>query len=178
MTNNVLSQSAYSAVINLPADKIDIAEWLFSLPSDEYKRCCPPDHIAAGATWTDDGRRMSINVEQIGKGLVIQQYVAEVAEPNHCKMVSLSEVFAPQGRSRVQVIWDLSVEPIDDKSCKYTNAVVSSAPEEYLAWLKEHGMTIEEASAARQAASSDHNSRETPLFAASIERRARANGAK
>ncbi|SEW25453.1 hypothetical protein [Luteibacter sp. 329MFSha] len=178
MSDNVLSRSAYSAVINQPVDKVDIAEWLFSLPSDEYKRCCPPDHIAAGSTWTDDGRRMSINVEMIGKGLVIQQYVAEVAEPNHCRMVSLSDVFAPQGRSRVQVIWDLSVEAIDETSCKYTNSVVSSAPPEYVAWLAENGMTIEQAAAARQSASSDHNSRETPLFAASIERRARANAGK
>ena len=114
----------------------------------------------------------------IGKGLVIQQYVAEVAEPNHCRMVSLSDVFAPQGRSRVQVIWDLSVEAIDETSCKYTNSVVSSAPPEYVAWLAENGMTIEQAAAARQSASSDHNSRETPLFAASIERRARANAGK
>ena len=33
--------------------------WLFNLPEAEYQRCCPPDHIAAGATSTDNGRRMS-----------------------------------------------------------------------------------------------------------------------
>lgn len=175
MSDNILSQSAYSATINVPADKVDIAGWLFDLPSEEYKRCCPPDHIAAGSTWSDDGRRMSINVEMIGKGLVIQQYVAEVAEKTHCRMVSLSDVFSPQGRSRVQVVWDLSVEPIDDESCKYTNSVVSSAPDEYLAWLRDNNMTLKQAADARQAASSDHNSRETPLFAKSIERYALKN---
>lgn len=172
MSDPILSKSAFSAKIEVSADKVDIAEWLFSLPSDEYKRCCPPDHIAAGATWADDGRRMSINVEMIGEGLVIQQYVAEVAESNHCKMVSMSDVFSKNGRTKVQVVWDLSVKPIDKNSCEYTNSVVSYAPPEFLAFLKDHGMTLEQAATARQAASGDHNSRETPLFAKSIERRA------
>jgi len=45
--------------------------WLYSLPTEEYKRCSP-DHIAAGATFTDDGTRMSINVEMIGGSLLVQ----------------------------------------------------------------------------------------------------------
>ncbi len=65
--DTILSQSAYSAEIDVPFEKVDIADWLFTLPEAEYLRCCPPDHIAAGVTWTDDGRRMSINVEQIAR---------------------------------------------------------------------------------------------------------------
>jgi hypothetical protein len=34
---------------------------------------------------------MSINVEMIGTGLVVQQYRFEVAEPQYCTMVSLSD---------------------------------------------------------------------------------------
>ena len=77
--DRILSQSAYTAVIDVPLDRVDIAEWLFTLSEAEYLRCCPPDHIAAGVSTTDDGRRMMINVEQIGTGLVIQHYVAEEA---------------------------------------------------------------------------------------------------
>ena len=40
--------------------------------------------------------------------------------------------------------------------------------------IEKHGVTLEQAVAARQTASSDHNSRETPLFAKSIERKALA----
>ena len=29
------------------------------------QRCCPPDHISCGSTFTDDGTQMSINVEMI-----------------------------------------------------------------------------------------------------------------
>lgn len=66
MTNHTLSDSSYNHIIDLPIERIDIADWAFNLPNNEYKRCCPPDHIAVGTTTTDDGRRMSINVEMIG----------------------------------------------------------------------------------------------------------------
>jgi len=174
VTDKQLSSSAYSAVINLPIEKVDIAEWLFSLPEAEYQRCCPPDHISAGSTTTDDGKRMSINVEMIGKTLMVQHYVAEVATPTLCKMVSTSDAFTPNGRTRVQVIWTLSVKKIDENSCEYTNSVVAHPTQEFLDFIKTHGMPFEEAAGARQRDGGDHNSRETPLFAASIERRALA----
>ncbi|HEX5341033.1 MAG TPA: hypothetical protein VFX55_00945 [Duganella sp.] len=170
----VLSQSAYSHIIDVPFEKVDIANWLFTLPDAEYQRCAPPDHIAAGSTWTDDGRRMSINVEMIGTGLVVQHYVGEITEAAHCRMVSISDVFTPNGRTKVQVIWDLSARKIDAHRTEYTNAVISHPTEEFLAFISEHGITWEKASADRQQYSGDHNRRETPLFAESIARAARA----
>lgn len=141
----------------------------------QANRCAPPDHEAAGyTTTTDDGRPMSINVEMIGTGLVIQHYVAEVAEKQHCHMVSLSDVFTPRGWTTVQVIWDLSVKPLDANSCEYINQVTSHPTTEFIAFIEKNGTTFEDAAAARQAASGDHNRRETPLFAASIGRRALA----
>ncbi|WP_227245280.1 hypothetical protein [Paraburkholderia caribensis] len=124
----VLSQSAFSHVVDVPFDAIDIASWLFALPDAEYQRCAPPDHIAAGATWTDDGRRMSINVEQIGTGLVVQHYVGEITEKNYCRMVSLSDVFTPHGRTKVQVIWELSAKQLADGKTEYTNSVIRIRP--------------------------------------------------
>jgi hypothetical protein len=176
-TDLVLSQSAFSHVIDVPFEQVDIAKWLFTLPDAEYQRCAPPDHIAAGATFTDDGRRMSINVEMIGTGLVVQHYVGEITEAAHCKMVSTSDVFTPNGRTKVQVIWDLSVKKIDDTHSEYTNSVVSHPTEEFLAFIEEHGISWEKAQSDRQQSSGDHNRRETPLFAESIARAARRNGA-
>lgn len=172
MADQKLSHSAYTAIINAPIEKVNIADWLLHLPDAEYQRCAPPDHIAAGTTTTDDGRPMSINVEQIGDGLVIQHYVGEIMEPGHCKMVSTSDVYTKNGRTKVRVIWDLSVRPIDSEKCEYTNDVLSFTTPEMLEFLEQHGSSVEQAAAARQAASSDHNRRETPLFAKSIERKA------
>ncbi len=172
MTDLKLSDSSFSHIIDLPIERIDIADWLFNLPNDEYKRCCPPDHVAVGTTSTDDGRRMSINVERIGETLMIQQYVAEVAEKHHCRMVSQSDAFSANGRTKVQIIWDLSVKATDAGHCEYTNSVVAHPTDEFMAFIKEHKISFEQAAAARQAAGGDHNRRETPLFAESIKRKA------
>lgn len=172
--DKVLVQSAYTAVIHAPIGRVDIAAWLLNLPDAEYQRCAPPDHIAAGSTTTDDGRPMSINVEQIGANLMIQHYIGEITEKQHCRMVSHSDVYTPGGRTKIQVIWDLSVQPIDNGQCEYTNSVNALATPEFLTFIGEHGITFEQAAATEQTAADDHNRRETPLYAKSIERKALA----
>jgi hypothetical protein len=172
MSERILSNSSFSHVIEVPIEKVDIADWLFNLPEAEYQRCCAPDHIAAGATTTDDGRPMSINVEMIGQTLMVQNYVGEITEKHHCRMVSQSDAFTPNGRTRVQVIWDLSVRKIDDTHCEYTNSVVAHPTDAFLSFIEQHNVRFEDAAAARQRDGGDHNRRETPLFAESIRRRA------
>jgi hypothetical protein len=174
LTDMILSNSSYSHELDIAADKLNIPDWLFNLPMYEYQRCCPPDHISAGSTTTDDGRKMSINVEMIGESLMIQQYVGEITEANHCHMVSISDAFSRNGRTKVQIIWDLSVKPLGANRCEYTNSVIAHPTEEFMAFIKEHNIKFEDAAKGRQAAGGDHNRRETPLFAESIKRRALA----
>jgi hypothetical protein len=167
-----LSSSAFTHIIKAPIKKVDIASWLFALPEAEYQRCCPPDHISCASTSTDDGIPMSINVEMIGQTLMIQHYVAEKQTPTLCRMVSMSDAFTPNGRTRVQVIWTLSAKRIGDKSCEYTNSVVAHPTQEFMEFIAQHNISFEDAAAGRQRDGGDHNRRETPLFAASIERHA------
>ncbi len=75
----VLSHAVVTADVEAPIDRVDIAQWLRTLPTHEYQRCAPGDHKAAGYTVDDDGTPMSINVEMIGTSLVVQQYRFEVA---------------------------------------------------------------------------------------------------
>jgi hypothetical protein len=171
LDDKILSSSAYSHVIAVPQAKIDIADWLFNLPEAEYQRCCPPDHISCGSTFTDDGTRMSINVEMIGQTLMIQHYVAETATPHLCRMVSTSDAFTPNGRTRVQIIWTLSVKPVDDTHCEYTNSVVGHPTAAFMDFIAAHNISFEQAAAARQRDGREHNRRETPLYAESIARR-------
>ena len=103
---------------------------------------------------------------------MIQHYVAEVATPALCRVVSTSDAFTPNGHTRVQVIWTLSAKQIDDRTCEYTNSVVAHPTAEFMEFIAKHDITFEDAAAARQRDGGDHNRRETPLFAASIERRA------
>jgi hypothetical protein len=172
--DRTLSRSTVTHVIQAPIEKVNIADWVLRLPDAEYQRCSTA-HIAAGNTTTDDGRPMSINVEMIGNALVIQHYVAEVHTPQLCRMVSLSDSITTNGRTKVRVVWELSVTPIDAQSCLYSNSIHSSATDEMLAFIATHGITFEQAAQARQAASDAHNKEETPNFAKSIERKALAS---
>lgn len=167
----VLAHSEQRAIIQAPIDIIDVGDWLLNLPDGEYQRCAPPDHLAAGSTTAEDGRPMSINVEVIGGSLVVQHYVAEVHEAHHCHMVSLSDLQTPVGWTKVQVIWDLLITPVDAVRCRLTNSVITHPTQAFLEVLESAGQTFDQAAAGLQEAVADHNRRETPLFAGSIERR-------
>jgi hypothetical protein len=171
MNDKTLVESSCSAVINAPIEKVDIPSWCFTLPDAEYQACSPA-HVSAGATTTPDGRRMSINVEVIGGSLMVQHFIEEIGQPDHLRLVSNSDVFTPTGRTKVGVIWDLSVKKIDDKTCEFTNLVHSSATPELLEFLGKQGIPFEVFRVARIPMSEAHNRQETPLFAKSIERHA------
>src|SRR5262249_447151 len=78
------------------------------------------------------------------------------------------------GWTKIQVIWDLSVTALDSASCRYTNQVLSYPTPAFLETLEVVGISFEDAVADRQAASDDHNRRETALYAQSLERKALA----
>jgi len=82
-----------------------------------------------------------------------------------------SDVFTPTGRTKIGVIWDLSVK-IDDKACEFTNTVHSSATPELVDFLGKQGIPWEVFQAVRKPISEAHNRQQTPLFAKSIERHA------
>jgi hypothetical protein len=169
--DRTLSLSTVTATIHAPIEKVNIAEWPLHLPDAEYQRCAHA-HIAAGTTTTDEGRAMSINVETIGDAVVIQHYVAEISEPQLCRMDSISDSISPAGRTKLQVIWELSARKTEDQTCEFTNHIHSSAIDETLAFFENHCIPFESARAARQHESHAHNQEETPLFAKSIERSA------
>lgn len=173
----VLSHAVVTADVTAQFDDVNIAQWLKALPTHEYQRCAPGDHKAAGYTVDDDGTPMSINIEMIGTGLVVQQYRFEVAEPHYCKMVSLSDILTPSGWTTTQVIWELRMEQLDGDCCRYTNTVTSHPTEDFLQFIAEHGQTFAEAAQARQEASGRHCQIETPRYAQSIARWATARSA-
>ena len=174
MNDNQIVDSSFTAVINAPIDKVDIPTWCFNLPESEY-RACSPAHIAAGFTTAPDGKRMSINVEMIGGSLMVQHYVETFAGKDRLILDSESDVFTPSGPTKIHVTWELSVRALDDDRCEFTNRVRSYATPEMLAFLDRQGIPFEQFRTQRQPASIAHNRGETPLFAASIERAARAN---
>lgn len=171
MHEHVIVESSFSAIINAPLEKIDLPAWCFTLPDDEYQGCSPA-HFAAGSTTARDGRRMSINVEVLGGVPMVQHYVEQVAEKHHLVLDSVSDLFTATGRTKVLVMWELSVKAHDANTCEFTNYVRSRATEEFLEFLARQGIPFEVFRAQREPISTAHNRQETPFFAASIERHA------
>ncbi|QRM34625.1 hypothetical protein JO965_38795 (plasmid) [Microvirga sp. VF16] len=166
--------SSFTAVINAPIDTIDLPQWAFTLPEHEYQGCSPA-HVAAGVTTAPDGKRMSINVEVIGGVPMVQHYVETLGEKHHLILDSVSDIFTPNGRTTIHVLWELSVKAIDDQRCEFTNHVRSRGTAEFIALLDRQGVPFDLFRAQRQPMSIAHNQSETPLFAASIERAALRN---
>jgi hypothetical protein len=171
MTETIITESSATAVINAPIDFVDIADWVFTLPDAEYQRCSPA-HIAAGFTTSDDGRRMSLNVETIGGNLMVQHYVEDIGQPHHVRLLSTSDVITLGGRSTSGVVWELSVKPLDSERCELTNHVIGKTTPLYWENLSRAGIPFEVAKNSQDLASSAHNAQETPFFAKSIEKKA------
>jgi hypothetical protein len=169
---NRLSHSKVTAIINTPIEQVDIAEWLFNLPDAEYQRCSKA-HIAAGTSRTIENEPMSINVEMIGTALVIQHYIATERRRDYCRMLSVSDTITARGKTKVQVVWELRAERLNNDSCIYTNEIRATATPEFFGFLAEHNILLADAAKERQAASDAHNHEETPNFAKSIENRAK-----
>ncbi|MGX9146386.1 hypothetical protein [Mesorhizobium sp. 128a] len=171
MDDHEIVDSSFTAVINAPIEKIDIPKWCFNLAEQEYQGCSPA-HVAAGFTTAPDGKRMSINVEVIGGALMVQHYVETLGRKDHLILDSVSDIFTPNGRTTINVRWELSVKALNDGSCEFTNHVRSTATNDFMTLLDRQGIPFEVFRSQRQPNSIAHNKGETPLFAASIERAA------
>jgi len=107
---------------------------------------------------------------------MVQDYIEEIGQPDHLRLVSESDVFTPTGRTKIDVVWDLAVRKIDDMTCEFTNTIQSFARSELIDFLGKQGIPLEVFRNARKPMSEAHNRQETPLFAKSIERHALRQG--
>jgi hypothetical protein len=121
---------------------------------------------------------MSVNVEMIGGSLSIQHYVETLAKPDHLVLESVSDILTPNGRSTMNVLWELSVKPIDSSTCKFTNHVRATATPAFIQFLDRQGIPFDLFRAQRAPMSIAHKKGETPLFAQSIERAVLKNSSR
>ncbi|BBX61771.1 hypothetical protein MSAS_09450 [Mycobacterium saskatchewanense] len=173
----ILCESSAKFTINAPSSLIDITDWLYTLGDQEYINCTPRSkaHLAAGTTTTPDGRRMSINVEDIGGVLIVEHYVEDISEKLHCRVHSISDNLVGREYTATEVVWELIAEPKGDDYHEFTNNVWVWTTPSYDRYLDAHRMPYEDARHDYQRAVELHNAEETPFFAASIERRALRN---
>ena len=71
LVDKVLSDVVCKHLINAPLEQIDIATWLSNMSEDEFRRCCPSDHISCAKASRDDGTKILLHIETIGHALMI-----------------------------------------------------------------------------------------------------------
>lgn len=174
MREMLLVASSSKVQINVPIEAIDLTGWLFNLSDAEYQ-ACSKDHLAAASGFTREGKRLSINVETIGGDVLVQHYVEEISDRDHCRVHSISDAFTHFGLTKMEVTWDLSVRPLDDGSCEFENRIEVHATPELLATFSKYGVAPDAARLRMQSLADEHNAIETPNFAKDIERKAQTH---
>ncbi|MBC7934083.1 MAG: hypothetical protein H7Y86_01810 [Rhizobacter sp.] len=170
----ILAESTAISVINVPAEKINLTEWLFTLKEEEYQACSPA-HIACGTSISKDGKRLSINVELVGDSLLVQHYMEEIGEKDHCLVYSLADSISSAGNARLGVTWELKVKKLSGTFCELSNHVVVSLTPEFSALLTKANITdLTPIKNSMQQNLEMHNKEETPLFANDMEAKALA----
>lgn len=98
-------------VIDRPADRIDLAQWLSTMTDREYQACSRA-HRGAGAL--REGKIFGmVNIESIGGHLLVQHYLAREAAANRVLMhsantrVYILHVFP----ATIEVSWSLAIQP-------------------------------------------------------------------
>ena len=173
-TPRLLAESTSTFHIDAPTADIDITDWLFNVDELEYINCTPVSkaHLSAGLTHASDGKRMSINVEDVGGALVIEHYNEVISEKLHCRVQSISDLLIGRDYTTTHVIWELIANHKEGDHHEFVNNVWVHTTPQYDAFLDSHSIPYEAARQGFQQALEAHNAEETPNFAAAIERKA------
>ena len=118
-----------SLVVDLPADRFDLADWIVHFSSEEYIDCTPAthNHKYSDVYRDPDGGYVFRNDEFCGGIMMTQLYRGEIMEREHVFLVS------PRTKGRFlwvwpmtfQITWDMKVEPFDENRSKFTCTIGS-----------------------------------------------------
>ena len=121
-------KASSQAVIDHPADRIDLADWLATLSDQDYQNCSR-GHRAAG-TFREAGPLGMVNVESIGGHLLVQHYLAASFTPRRVVMRSNNtRVYILHAfPAKIEVTWTLEIEPKDDRHALFRCTVETRMP--------------------------------------------------
>jgi len=153
--------------VNAPLASLDLPAWAFHLTSDEYISCAPEHHGSVQAP-LPDGKRVFISVETIAGSFMAHQYIEDIAERNHLRAISSDSQlwWGPELPTAMKVTWDVQLAPLSPQTCRLTcNILVETSDAALLAAVAKIPSGAPDPVQA-------HCSRETPMFAADMERKA------
>jgi hypothetical protein len=99
-------------MLPFPADRIDIAEWLFGLGDEEYRRTARA-HLGAGTFRTATGRRGFFDAEGFRGVFIVNHHVEEEARSDYVRVRSRDSRAWVLGLVpiRLDVTWEMIVRP-------------------------------------------------------------------
>jgi hypothetical protein len=107
---------ATTAVVDAPAERIDLARWLRGLKGEDYVSFTPRSGAhKSHRTVEEDGEFVVESVESIGGTLITHRYVSEVLQPHHTLFVSPDSrgTFLSRIPVRFRTAWELRVSDGD-----------------------------------------------------------------
>ncbi len=113
-----------SVLVDLPAERFNLADWILHFGNEEYVACTPATgaHQYMFVYRAPDGGHVFRNDEFCGGFQMTQLYRAKIMEKDHVFLVSPST----KGRflwvipMTFQVTWDMKVEKVDDATAMFT----------------------------------------------------------
>jgi hypothetical protein len=153
--------------VNAPLASLDLPAWAFHLTSDEYVSCAPEHHGSVQAP-LPTGKRVFISVETIAGSFMAHQYIEDIAERTHLRAISPDSQlwWGQQLPTSMKVTWDLQLVPIAPQASRLTcNILVETSDAALLAAVAKIPPGTPDPVQA-------HCARETPMFAADMERKA------
>lgn len=159
-----------NAKINVPLESINLPTWFFTLKDAEYAACsCGHNGMVQGRL--PDGKRVSVSVETIGGNFILNNFVEEVAQRDHVRAVSntVAYIGVPDGvyAALIKVTWETKLTYVSTHSCMFISNVTTETADMNLVNM------LQNLPKSDSDPFQDHWLKETPLFAADIERKAR-----
>jgi hypothetical protein len=155
--------------INAPLESLDLSAWAFHLTSDEYVNCAVGEHHGCVQGALPNGKRALISVETIAGSFMAHHYVEDISERSHLRVISQNSQLwwnSSALPTPMKVTWELRLNPVSRHACQLTCAIL----------VETGDAALLAAAAMRPAGATDpvetHCARETPMFAADMERKA------
>ncbi len=125
-----------SVNINVPADKVDLYDWVTNVTEKEYQSFAPAHRAIGLYRESERGKQGMVNVESIGGNLLVQHYIIKIGEKNHLLLYSKNTLLyllhlVP---INIGVKWEMKITESSKDTSTFTCVVSIDYPSKALKW--------------------------------------------
>lgn len=119
-------------LINLAVEKIDLYKWVTEMSDADYKSYSKSHQAMSG--YFENGTFYTVNVENIGNEMLVQQYELRYHEPRHLQFYSpATKAYVMRWfPATVGVPWEMQVRATSAKTCELVCMIGADFPNRFL----------------------------------------------